>query len=130
MSIKDKLAQSSSNLRREKVTLPRSGVEVQIRELVFGDLDRASYAKPELKNRGLIAAAVEDPETGKPVWDAKDYNDMEAIAALAKEDAEAILEAINRVSGIGEEGKENSAAIENSPSPSPVLSVDRLRNSA
>lgn len=123
MSLKEQIKSKSAGLvRRETVTLPECGVEIQVRGLMKGEVQRAGEHKRSTDVQ--IALSCEDPATGKGIWNPNDHNDLEEIAALHTVDAAVILEASNRLSGMDRLGKLYSSKNESSSSLSPLVSVE------
>jgi hypothetical protein len=118
-------AKAAGLVRRETITLPETGEDVQVRGLMFGEKERAAELSGAKQSFTLIALVVEDPATGKPIWNANAQEDHDEIAALPIADTDAIVEAMNRLS----RGKANgtspspSSASESEAEPSPSLSA-------
>lgn len=121
MSLREQIKTRSADLvKRERVTLPESGVEVQVRGLMAGEVRRCGEHK-----RGSdvqIALSVEDPESGKAIWNPNDLNHLDEVAALHTVDTAVILAASNRLSGMDRLGKLFSPQTESGSSSSPTLS--------
>lgn len=121
MSLKDKIASKSAGLvKRELVTLPECGEQVQVRGLMAGEVKRAGDHKRSTDVQ--VALSTEDPETGKPIWNANDLHDLDAIGGLHSVDLFTIVEASNRLSGMDKLGKLFSPPSENGSSSSPSSS--------
>lgn len=122
MSLKDRLRQKSDALvRREDVTLPRTGERITVRGLMAGEQLRCAELTGAKQTATMIALCVEDPDTKRPLWNAHAAEDHENIGALHSDDLTAILNAITGLSGMGKEGQEaakNSEATESSSSSS------------
>jgi hypothetical protein len=125
MSLKDAIRSKSAGLvKRETVTLPQCGEQVQVRGLMAGEMRRAGESKRSVAVQ--VALSAEDPETGKPIWNPNDLNDLNAIDELHGVDLFTLLMASNRLSGADELGKllsppsENgsSSSLSSSPEPS------------
>lgn len=99
MSLREKLNTRSAELvKRERVTLPESGLEVQVRGLMQGEVRRSGeHARATAMQ---IAFSVEDPETGNLVWNPTDAGHLDEIDGLHTIDSAVILEASNRLSGM------------------------------
>lgn len=118
MSLKEQLKTKSASLvRRETLTLPETGLEVQVRGMMFGEKERVAEHAGFKQSAMMIALTVEDPSTGKPIWNANAAEDQQEIAGLPIADTVAIVEAIGRLSGFSGQGK-GSPGTESSPSPS------------
>lgn len=128
MSLKEQLAARSAELvRRERVTLPMAGLEVQVRGLMAGEARRSgSHARTEDVQ---IALSTEDPATGKPIWNANVLEDLDAIAALHTADQATIIKKGNELSGMDELVKLFSPQTENGSSSSPAPSGARSGSS-
>jgi hypothetical protein len=123
MSLKDRLKQKSDALvKREKITLPRTGEVIGVKGLMSGDLLRCSEHKGDRQSRLFVALGTEDPETGSMLWNPNDMNDLDAIGALHNDDMAAILNAVRRISGLEEEKEEGKA--EDSPTSSSSSASD------
>lgn len=123
MSLREQIKSRSAGLvQRETVTLPECGVTVSVRGLMAGEVRRVSDAKRP--NDVQIALSAEDPDSGKPIWNANNLEDLDEIAGLHTVDAAVLLDASNRLSGIEKLGKLFSQRNENGSSPSPVFSAD------
>lgn len=96
-------ARSADLVKREKVKLPESGVEVQVRGLMAGEVRRSGEHKRSADVQ--IAISVEDPETGKQLWNPNDLHCLDEIAGLHSVDVATILEVSNRLSGMDRLGK-------------------------
>jgi hypothetical protein len=119
MGLKERIKEKSAGLvRRETITLPETGEEVQVRGLMFGEKERAAELKGAKQSFTLIALVVEDPATGAPIWNANSQEDHDEIAGLHIADTDAIVEAMNRLSS----GKEKAAPP--APAPLPLPSSD------
>lgn len=126
-SLRDQIrARSAELVKREKVTMPKSGVEVQVRGLMVGEVRRAGDHKRPADVQ--IALSVEDPETGKQVWNPNDLNDLDEIAALHAVDAATLLRMSDRLSGMAELGKMQSPPTENGSSSSLSSSAEPSGN--
>lgn len=102
MSIRAAIKSASAGLlKREKHTLPECGVEVQIRGLMAGETHRAGEAKGFKQVAIMVALAVEDPETGQPIWNANNLDSVQEIEALSPVDMAFLTKQINRLSGGG-----------------------------
>lgn len=118
MSLREQIrARSAELVERGRVTLPEAGIEVQVRGLMAGEVNRIRESKRA--DDVQIAISVEDPATGKPVWNPNKLDDLEEIAALHVVDAAVLLSAGNRLSGIDRLKKHFSPPTENGSSPSP-----------
>lgn len=121
MSLKEQIkARSAELVRRERVTLPEAGIEVQVRGLMAGEARRSGEHKRSADVQ--IALSVEDPATGKQIWNPNDLNDLDEIASLHTVDVATILEVGNRLSGMDRLGKLFSPQTENGSSSSPTPS--------
>src|SRR4051812_23017765 len=89
---------SKQRIKREKLTLP-SGVEIQVRGMLLGEMERLNNMPDNRRLSGMIALLVEDPDTSEPIYNAGDNADLEAIRALGQDDANTIMEAIGRLNG-------------------------------
>lgn len=117
MSLKEKLATRSADLvKRKKITLPECGIEVQVRGLMAGEVRRSGEHKRSADVQ--IALSVEDPETGKAVWNANVLEDLDAIAAMHTVDQAVLLKESNELSGMDKLGKLFSPLSENGNSSS------------
>lgn len=118
-SLRDQIrAKSASLVRRERLVLPEAGIEVQVRGLMSGEAQRAGQAKRSADVQ--VALCVEDPATGKFVWNPNSLDDLDEIAALHTVDQAAILDLCNELSGLGKlqqylERRKSSST----PSPAP-----------
>lgn len=98
-SLKERLREKSRELiKRETVTLPETGETVVVRGLTFGENERVGTAREEKRGLMMVAVAVEDPETGKPIWNPNDVGDMQALGELPLADMQAVVKAIDRLS--------------------------------
>lgn len=123
MGLRDQIRTRSAELvRRERVTLPEAGIEVQVRGLMAGEVRRAGEHARSTDVQ--LALSVEDPETGQQLWNPNNLPDLDEIAALHPVDSVTLLIASNRLSGIGALGKMLSPQAENGSSPSPVPSAE------
>lgn len=83
MSIKEKIFATRSLLKRERVSVPEWGVEVEVRELNAKDrllLHKANTKAPEKHIAHWIIATVFESDTGKPVFS---EGDADAVMELA-----------------------------------------------
>lgn len=108
--------------------LPETGVEIQVRGMMFGEKERVAEATGFKQSAMMIALTVEDPATGKPVWNPNTREDQDEIAALPINDTEAIVEVVNRLSGFDKKGKD-SPGTESLPSPSDAHSDEPSESS-
>lgn len=117
-SLKEQIKSKSAGLvQRETVTLPECGIEVQVRGLMAGEVQRAGQAKRSADTQ--VALSAEDPKTGKNIWNPNDLNDLDEIAALHSVDLATLLEASNRLSGMDKLGKMFSPQTKSGSSSSP-----------
>lgn len=120
MSLRETIRKKSASLvKRETVHLPDLDVDVQVRGLMLGEVNRITDQEGTGKQSATqIALSVEDPETSKPIWNANLHEDMEEIAGLTMNDAQLIITKGSNLSGIGkkaeEMGKETSSGGKNS----------------
>lgn len=102
MSLRAAIKSKSAGLvKREKVTLPECGVEVQVRGLMAGEAKRVGDAKDFKQMAIMIALGVEDPETGQPIWNANVLPDVQELEAMSPVDVAFLVKHINRLSGLG-----------------------------
>jgi hypothetical protein len=101
MSLRDQIdANSASLVERGRITLPKAGLEVQVRGLMTGEQLRINAEKDEVKRMLLtIALCVEDPATGQPVWAPHNLKDLDAIERLHVSDTAAIAQEVARLNG-------------------------------
>jgi hypothetical protein len=122
-ALRDQIAAASAaGVERERVVLPKSGLEVQLRGLLAGEVARAG--KSDRKADVLIALAMEDPADNEPMFNANDRNDLDAIAAMSTVDHTIAVDVINRLSGIDMLGKYFSQKIKPGSSSSPATSEE------
>jgi hypothetical protein len=87
-------------VEREAVTLPDLELEVTVRGLTGGEVERVR--RHERADDLQVALSVEGPGgPGSPMWDANSRDDLDEIASLTMLDRAVILEAGNRLSGVG-----------------------------
>lgn len=126
MSLKEQIKSRSAELvKREKVTLPELGIEVQVRGLMAGEVRRAGESKRSADVQ--IAISVEDPNTGQQIWNPNDLTDLDAIAGLHSVDMATLILASNRLSGMDRMeklGKTISPPTDSGSSSSPNPSVE------
>jgi hypothetical protein len=123
MSLKDRIRKRSAEfVRREPVLLPVTGETVTVRGMMFGEKERIAELTGFKQSATMLALCVEDPESGKPVWNASSLEDHEEIAGLPIPDTEAIVGAINRLSGFAGAAGKDSPETPSSSSPSPEFS--------
>lgn len=128
MGLKEQLAAKSAELvKREKITLPECGVEVQVRGLMAGEVER-SGAHPRAIDY-QAALSVEDPATGKNIWNPGSLEDLDQIAALHTVDRTVIIQKSNELSGMAALVKLFSPQTASSTSPSPFGSGARSGSS-
>lgn len=123
MGIRDEIRSKSAALvKRERITLPECGVEVQVRSLMSGEAQRAG----ESKRSGDVQVAIgtEDPETGQPIWNPNSREDLDEIAGLHAVDKAVLMKAINDLSGMERLGKLFSPSAGNGSSSLPSLSAE------
>lgn len=123
MSLKEQLhSKAASLLRRETITLPVTGLDVQVRGMMFGEKERIAELTGFKQSATMLALCVEDPATGKPLWNPAAREDHDQIAALPIEDSEEIVQAIGRLSTYRAEGNGSSGETTSGPTPSPESS--------
>lgn len=114
MSLREQLkAKNATLIKRRIITLPDSGIEVQVRGLMLGELHRITDAKGTAKQTATqIGLCLEDPVTGVPVYNVGSQEDINEIHGYSINDGTAVVNTSNELSGIGkaaiEEGKEIS----------------------
>jgi hypothetical protein len=119
----DLKAASLASIERETITLPKTGLVVQIRGLMFEELSRIGKLKGWKSDTTMVALAVEDPATGELLWSPNALDDANEIGMLHGRDVRLIIDTINRLSGVDEEGNESGSESTGSTSPSDGLSV-------
>jgi hypothetical protein len=103
-------------VERETVTMPM-GLTVVVRGLTIGDSQRASAHQ---RGTEMLIALATDRAEGGQMWDPNNADDLNEIAKLPMEDGMAILNVLNRLSGVGEAGNGSSPQIVSLSSPSPA----------
>jgi hypothetical protein len=120
-------------VRRELVELPDTGETVQVCGLVTGEISRITEAKGTDQSVIQVALGTEDPASGEKLWNANSLPDRKEIEALPPRDTLMIVEAINRLSGVGEkareEGNERSTEVRSSTTSSPSVSASASASS-
>lgn len=126
--IRSQIAAASAKVaaRREVVTLPHAQVQIQVRGLMLREREQAGDWTGYKKVATLLALACEDPQTGAQIWNSTDQAHHDEIAALYPPDADALLDAILRLSGAkgAEQGKDGTVVIGPSDIASPPVSVE------
>lgn len=89
-------------VQREPVTLPESGLQVVVKGLMAGEVNRVSTHKRQ--GDAQIALATELP-SGELIWDAEVKEDLDEIAGLHTVDQATLIQVINRLSGMEKLGK-------------------------
>ena len=116
-TLRDQIKSKSAGLvRRETVRLPECGLEVQVRGLMAGEVQRCGQSKRS--GEVQVALSTEDPATGKFIWNPNTLQDLDEIATLHPVDYTTLIEASNRLSGLEKLGKLFSPSPTNGSSPS------------
>lgn len=124
MGLREDLKTASlAAIERELVTLPKTGLVVQVRGLMFGELSRIGKAADGKGDTLTIALAVEDPATNELLWNPNALDSANEIVLLHGSDVRLLIETINRLSGVDEEGNESTSDSTGSISPSDGPSV-------
>lgn len=126
MSLPSEYAQKlRASLKREPLFLPELGLEVVVRGLTGGEIGRiGDHKRPgELQ----IALSVED-QAGKAMWDPNRLEDLDEIASLSALDRVVIIQASDRLSGLGKL-EEFYKQLKNGNSSSPRDLVEQSPNS-
>lgn len=125
MSLRDDIkSKNATLLKRRTRTLPDSGLVVQIRGLMLGELHRITDCKGSAKQTATqIGLVLEDPNTNQPIYNVGSQDDLNEIHAFTINDGALIINTSNELSGIGKaavaEGKENSEPEKSSSTSSP-----------
>lgn len=106
MSLKDRIATKAvAALKREKLVLPTLGETTMVRGLMLGASERVRAAEASKTAILAIAFALEDPDApGSLLYNANDLEDHARIEALPLEDALAIINLSNKLSGVTDAG--------------------------
>lgn len=128
MSLRERIRSKSAGLvKRETVSLPESGETVCVRGMMAGEAHRVGETKGFKQTALVMALCVEDPETGKPLWNGNVLEDVQEIEAMHPLDVAFLVNKATELSGGGkmkaqlaaQSHASNSETSSDSPSPEP-----------
>lgn len=108
MSIREQLAARAARaVKSEDVTIGESTV-VRMRGMMLGERNRVMTEAYDAKGKPdytvlyplVLGMCASDPASGRPVWNPNDLNDRTEISGMVPADADALLNAALRLSGM------------------------------
>jgi hypothetical protein len=123
---------SKALVKREPLTLPKSGVRVVVRRpLMSGDTLKVNALGDDLRGLSIAAFSLEDPQTpGALMFNWNTQEDRDEIAALHPEDLLEIVKIFNADQEMAdEEAAKNSEGTGSSSTSSPSVTVSPPQSS-
>jgi hypothetical protein len=122
MSLRERVRAASAAAVKTEI-VETLGERFEVRGMMQGERLRVAGAEQrggvEKSVPMMLALCVYDPETGKPLWNANSFEDVQEINALPPDAADALQAAAQRLSGLADDAEGNSPPQETSISLSP-----------